>query len=157
MSRLQLVVESLLEKPWKLGAQGPEAYDCWSLVRHVQRALFGREVPIVELPETTAPHRIARLFETHPGNALWREAPRPSHGGGVLLSSAKSPLHCGVWLQVDGGVLLHCAEGVGVCADDLLKLKALGYYNFRFRDWIGPGGPDGGPAAARAGDLGVAA
>lgn len=151
MDRAALIafVESLLGRPWKLGAQGPQAFDCWSLLRHVEQVAFGRALPMVVLPERSPPDRIAEALASHPKRALWRQALAPSHGGGVEMSSVKVPLHVGVWLDIDGGLVLHCAAGVGVAADSLLALKALGWSGFRFYDFVGEGGDPSGAAAAR--------
>jgi hypothetical protein len=39
-------------KPWESGAQGPDAYDCFALVRAVQRDVFGRDLPLIVLDAT---------------------------------------------------------------------------------------------------------
>lgn len=153
MSQAGLIafVERLLGRAWKLGAQGPEAYDCWSLLRHVEREVFGRVLPQVVLPEKTGPDRIAEILSSHPKRSLWRQAAAPSHGGGVEMTSVRAPLHVGVWLDLDGGLVLHCAQGAGVSLDSLLNLKALGWSRFRFYDFVGePGGPAPGAGAAQA-------
>lgn len=153
MDRQQLIafVESLLGRRWKLGAQGPDAFDCWSLLRHVERVAFGRELPLVVMPPKASPDLVAQALATHPKRSLWREAPRPSHGGGVEMTSVKAPLHVGVWLDLDGGLVLHCAAEVGVALDSLVTLRAMCWGRFRFYDFVGePGDPAGAALAQRA-------
>lgn len=135
---LAAFVEGLLGRPWHLGAQGPEAFDCWSLFRLVQREVFGREVPMVQLPEDTPRSAVSALLASHPGRSLWRPVARAGHGCGVEMTSVRTPLHVGVWLAVDGGLVLHCAEPAGVTVDRLLALKAQGWRRFRFYEWAGP-------------------
>lgn len=130
-------IESLIGRPWRLGAEGPDLYDCWSLTRLVQRRLFGRAVPRVVLPEGTSRRAIADLLASHPGRALWRRVARPVNGGPVEMCSVQMPLHVGTWLDLDGGLVLHCCEGPGVSLDSLIKLRALNWRGFRFYDWAG--------------------
>lgn len=144
---LATFVEGLLGRPWRLGAQGPEAFDCWSLFRLIQREAFGREVPLVELPADTPRAAVSALLATHPGRSLWRPVARAVHGGAVEMTSVRTPLHVGVWLAIDGGLVLHCAEPAGITLDPLLALQAQGWRRFRFHDWAGP---HGGGAVAEA-------
>lgn len=153
MEKTELIrfVEGLLGRPWKLGAQGPEAFDCWSLLRHVEAQAFGRDLPLVALPENTRPDRVAAALAGHPKRSLWRQVPRPSHGGGVEMTSVRTPLHVGVWLELDGGLVLHCAAGVGVSLDSMLALRAMGWNGIKYYDFVGdPLDPTGAAAAARA-------
>src|SRR6187399_3217256 len=46
MSLQRVDVNDLIGKPWRLGARGPDAYDCWGLVREVlQRMRPGEALP----------------------------------------------------------------------------------------------------------------
>ena len=134
---LTAFVEPLLTCRWELGAEGPRAWDCWSLFRHAQAGLFGRVVPRVVLSKGTPITKTSALLASHPGRALWRQVPAPAHGGAVELSSVRTPLHVGLWLAVDGGLVLHCAEPAGVQLDSLLTLRACGWRLLRFYEWAG--------------------
>lgn len=137
---LSSFIESLLPCRWELGAEGPEAWDCWSLFRHVQKELFGRDLPRVVVPRGTPIAATSALLAEHPGRALWRQVPEPAHGGAVEMRSVKTPRHVGLWLAADGGLCLHCAEPAGVALDSLLALKALSWRGFRFYQFVGEGG-----------------
>ena len=130
-------IEPLLSGRWELGAEGPQAWDCWSLFRHAQAGLFGRAVPRVVLSKDTPVTKTSALLASHPGRALWRQVPAPAHGGAVELSSVRTPLHVGLWLAVDGGLVFHCAEPAGVQLDSLLTLRACGWRVLRFYEWAG--------------------
>jgi hypothetical protein len=56
----------------------------------------------------------------------WRLIERPVHGSGVLLRGGDRP-HVGVYLDLDGGGVLHAQEGAGVIFTERSKLKKVGY------------------------------
>jgi len=97
--------------PWEAGAQGPHAFDCMAFFRKVQRDHFGVEVPVVIAPDYDDAMALADLFSDHPERQRWFQIPTPHHGCAVLI---RRPMHIGVWLDLDGGGVLHCARGAGV-------------------------------------------
>lgn len=125
--------------PWRLGAAGPDAFDCWSCMALLQRHLFGREVVLVTLPQDAARLDIADAFASFtPAMAQWRtRAPgeTPAHGDGVLMSHKDAPHHCGVWLDIDRGVVAHMAEHGGFSVDGRQALRLSGYSDLRFFEW----------------------
>jgi len=119
-----------IHRPWQLGAEGPAAYDCWGLVRAVQREHFGRELPPLD----------AGLQAITAG---WQPGVSPGRGDGgdiVEMRSARGP-HVGVLIVADGrdGVL-HAvghrdADGRDhgdVCFTPIEQLGALGLGRLRF-------------------------
>lgn len=98
--------------PWEAGAQGPDAYDCWAFFRMVQREHFGRQVPVILAPDYDDPTALAGLFRSHEENGRWQPVTdKPRHGDAVIIHK---PLHVGIWLDADGGGVLHCVRGAGV-------------------------------------------
>lgn len=118
-------VMDYLGKPWQAGAQGPEAYDCWGLFRAVQREQFGVEVPVIIAPDYDDPRQLAALFREHDERARWQPVEVPQHGDAVIV---RSPLHIGVWLDYDGGGVLHSHRGAGVVftRDAVWQLSGFG-------------------------------
>lgn len=114
---------ALVGIPWQLGAQGPQAYDCWSFFRYVQRERFGVEVPEVIAP-VQAPSAYARAFQAHLEWSHWVRVDRPAEGDAVPMSRNTRIHHIGVWLAADGGGVLHCVEGGGVAYSTLQALRA---------------------------------
>lgn len=95
---------------WALGANGPEAYDCWHFVRLVERERFGRELPAVAVEAG-----VARALLTSDAALAWRlraqgEAARD---GDIVTAHRPDDLHVGVWAQIDGGGMLHCNSTAG--------------------------------------------
>jgi len=112
-----------LGKPWRIGADGPDAYDCWGLVRAILRQRAGIELqPIVE----SDVRDLIRAFETHPERKAWVKVERPRELDAVLMSQARHPVHVGIWVDASGGRVLHAAKPM-VAAQDEIALKAGGY------------------------------
>lgn len=135
-TKVQVLVESLLGKPWETGAKGPDKYDCWGLLQHIQKELAGREIidafdPPVKLISLT------RYVRDHPARRQWKEVPAPVHLGAVLLAHVTHPFHVGTWLELDGGLILHSQFATGVTVDTIPALKVAGWRRFMFYDWIG--------------------
>lgn len=111
---------NLIGKPWVSGAQGPDAFDCWGLVRFCLRNHFGIEVPelVADVPAA------ARA-------AGWRSVDGrvPLNGDVVLMWDGVGQRHVGLVLVGALGVpsVLHAVEGVGVGLDPMRHLPALQY------------------------------
>lgn len=100
--------------------------DCWAFFRDVQRTHFGREVPAIDL-DSYAPLHVVRVLNGHAERQRWRQVETPSCGDGVLMGRNEQPAHVGVWLDIDTGRVLHCAEGIGVLCQDVASLRANGW------------------------------
>lgn len=107
---------------WEAGAQGPAAFDCWGLVRYVQAVHFGVYLPII-LPENYRGIGLAREFRDTPEREHWCAVDKACEGDLVELSRANKPHHIGVWIDADGGGVLHCLTGAGVVFDSMASLR----------------------------------
>lgn len=123
-------------KPWAVGAQGPDAFDCWALVRDVQRLHFDRELPIIDVNAMDL-RAVYRAFKAHPELERWQQVDAPVEGDIALLSSCRHPHHCGVWLDVDAGGLLHSEAATGVAFQDLASLRASGWSRLKYLRFTG--------------------
>ena len=116
--------ENYLGRPWINGAEGPDAYDCFSLVRTVLRDRFGVSIPLVNI-DAFAPLAVRRAFRDSDEYENWQEVERAEIEGDVLLMShAKHVHHIGIWTA--GGVL-HAVEGAGVVHQSPQSLKLHGW------------------------------
>lgn len=97
--------------PWVAGAQGPDTYDCMAFFRHIQGEHFGVQVPQIIAPDYNNAKVLVGLFRTHEERSHWPVVETPKHGDAVVV---RHPLHIGTWLDLDGGGVLHCVEGIGV-------------------------------------------
>jgi cell wall-associated NlpC family hydrolase len=116
--------------PWVKGAEGPHAYDCWGLVRHVQRAHFHRELPAIDLDALDLA-AIEGVLAGGVHDRRWLRTPHPLEGDGVIVAQGRN-IHVGVWIDYDGGRVLHSVGGWGVVCTDLLRMRAAGMGRLRF-------------------------
>lgn len=97
--------------PWEAGAQGPASYDCMAFFRHIQGKHFNVDVPAIIAPDYEDPMALSALFSNHEERQRWVSISKPEHGCAVMV---RRPMHIGVWLDIDGGGVLHCVRGAGV-------------------------------------------
>ena len=122
-------------RPWIAGARGPESFDCWGLFLWVQGKHFGRELPLIPV-DALSLRVVLKTFSDHPERKRWQHVSAPKHGDAVLMRQSRYPVHVGIWLDIDGGGVLHCAQSVGVVFQDLWALdrhgwRVEGFYAFR--------------------------
>ena len=114
-------------RPWVAGAQGPDSFDCWGFVRYVLKHEYGYAVPQVNVnPECL--RDVLHAFRTDLAFTAFMEVPYPRGGDVVLMRQAKNPVHAGLWLDVDGGGVLHCVRGNGVVFQNIASLNACGCF-----------------------------
>lgn len=99
---------ALIGKPWRSGACGPDAFDCWNLVRFVYRTRLG-----IDLPEVRAgdDDHAALIFA-----AVEVTGCRPSltpleEMDIVMMRNKRGSRHCGVAVRANGRIGLLHADG----------------------------------------------
>ncbi|CAO4174946.1 NlpC/P60 family protein [Methylorubrum extorquens] len=127
-------LSDLIGRPYRIGATGPDSFDCYGLARHIQAALY--DVPMPELPFVAATTRQqAEAMLNHAERQKWREIPEheAQDGNLVLMGNvAGRDFHLGTYVVAGtAGVVLHIRETVGVVADDLQSLRAIGFNYLR--------------------------
>lgn len=130
-------LNTLIGKPYVVGKEGPDEYDCWGLAKFIQKELFGRELPsIQESPSSLK--GLMNFVKEHEVRKKWQVAKNyPIHGQLVELSKSENPFHIGVYLNIDGGGILHSIDKLGVCFDKIRIMKIMGWRKMVFHDFIG--------------------
>ncbi len=123
-------------KPWVVASDGPDAYDCWGLVVEIHRRLYGRTLEIIPVEENNL-KALIRTIDAHPERKRWETVRRPKEGDIALMRQSRHPIHVGVWLDVDGGGILHCIQGAGVVFQNLLSLSSTGWKIDNYYRYIG--------------------
>lgn len=121
----------LIGKPWVSGACGPDAFDCWGLLRHVLAARRGI---------TLCPHAgvdesgLAGMLRTAEDEcaAHWERIDQPAHLCGVAMGRGRRIEHVGIWLEEGGGGILHSYCGGGVVFERQANIRARGFQTFIF-------------------------
>lgn len=125
----------LVGLPYKEGSFGPDDFNCWGLLNFVQREYFNVTMPIAPLGDAEGCLALAKnCLETE----VWARVEIPQHGDGALMRGGNDP-HVGVYLEIDGGGILHALEGEGVVFTHLPSLNHCGfgrttYYRFKHDD-----------------------
>lgn len=112
-----------LDLPHVYGANGPDAYDCWNLLRHVQQTYFNKAMPIAPIGDEDA---CLQLFRSHCRSGEWQQVDQPSHGDAALMREGRQP-HVGIYLDIDGGGILHALEDIGVIWTRAQHLHSFGF------------------------------
>lgn len=124
-------VQSLLGRPYKLGAQGPAAFDCWSLTRYVQEYLYNRSLEAVSVVDADAA-RIRWFMAAHKELGRWAKVSDPVDGSLVTMTLGVDRTHVGTFLDIDRGLVLHAAPECGVSLDSLSDLMGVGWARLQY-------------------------
>lgn len=113
---------TLIGKPWRSGAQGEDAFDCWGLVRFIYKKLYAITLPVV----CTDAHNFRKVCKSFEENVatknLFTEVQTPQRGDVILMHTNKHASHCGVYIA-DG--VLHAVQGSGVVFSSISYIKCL--------------------------------
>jgi cell wall-associated NlpC family hydrolase len=80
-------------KPYDLGAQGPDAFDCWSLIAAVYKQELNLEIPIYQ---ASTPAGVARAFKRHLATAPAVQVYEPIQYDIAVQYTGACAAHCGV-------------------------------------------------------------
>lgn len=116
----------LIGAPWVNGAAGPDAFDCYGLVRYVQAQRAGVVMPVVDA-EGLSTLSAARAMRDYGDYGDWAEVSDFRELDVLQLGHARHPHHVGLWVDADGGGVLHCVAGAGVVFQRLPQLAAHGW------------------------------
>lgn len=132
------IICGYLGKPWRANAAGPDAFDCWHLIVAASKALFGRELPAVAVPDVPSWAWLMRTIEGHPERQKWRYvAPdsmgliKAGDGSVVLMARRDRPAHIGLWLAPER-IVMHADPNHGVVCDPPVELSVKGWARLRF-------------------------
>jgi hypothetical protein len=131
VNRVELI-NAHIGTPYDLGGRKPGSVDCYGSARHLQRVLFGRDMPDFAMPGEAGRTAIAAAITVHPERGRWREIDAPVDGALVTMARNQCGYHLGTWLDEDGGMIVHAIEDCGVVADTIATLEAVGWRKFRF-------------------------
>jgi len=109
----------------------PEVNDCWGFCRRVWRQQFGLHVPVIGV-DTENMLAVSHAFRDHAERTRWYEIVEPREGDAVLMAHWRHPSHVGIWIDADGGGVLHCQKGAGVVFTTRQALARSGWGTLRF-------------------------
>ena len=125
----------LIGLPYRRGAAGPEAFDCWGLVRHVFAARWGIAMPHVQVGQLAddSTENVAAIKRAAQVSGWAPVADLSACDGDIVLMEAAEGRHVGVMIEGDYDLrLLHAIERAGVCTQTIEEAAAWGYQRFAF-------------------------
>ena len=119
-------VNARIGLPWTADGEGPRGYNCWGFVRAALRDLADIDLPAAPIAELVA------VLSRREVRRDWRPSDRLSHLAICVTGSTRRQHHVGLGLELDGGVIAHAVEGVGVIVSRPLELRAMGFADLRW-------------------------
>jgi cell wall-associated NlpC family hydrolase len=116
----------LIGKQYRHGANGPDSFDCWGLVRYVLQTHYKINVPEFDVPDDwyTANKILTQTSEL----ANWRKVDTMAEGQVVMMARREHPVHIGLAVAANGRLgVLHCAKPAGVLYQYLRGLQEAGW------------------------------
>lgn len=125
-----LWVADVIGKHWKQYATGPEYFDCWGVVCFGFKQKFDLDLDRhLEIP-TANPKSFHRVVAKEIKTGNWQQVQQPEDGCLVLMSAARLWHHVGMWLDINGGRVLHSRDGIGVSLDNRHELNNFNKVEF---------------------------
>lgn len=124
--------DAFIGKPFRAGAHGPDAFDCWGLVHTAARELYGLALPDAIYSSIT-PQAIACAASGVLAAPAWQEHARPAAGRVLALGGYDGKVRH-VALCLDESRALHAVKAMQSCIMPVAKLRAL-YPLARFYAW----------------------
>lgn len=125
-------VRDLLGIPWVAGGRGPGSFDCWGLVKWI----YGTQLSVTLEDFAGIPVDDVRAVGTEMTRGVlvapWHPSSTPGHLDLVAMGGNRLIHHVGVWLDIDGGLVLHTSSGKSVCAQGLSQVKTTGTQTIKF-------------------------
>ena len=109
-------------KPWIKGT-----HECGHFFCALMLERFALSVALIDADALDLRSCIRALSGNHPEFANWTPIAEPREGDCIRLSHSRHPHHVGMWVDADGGGVLHCVEGAGVIFSNRRALRVAGW------------------------------
>lgn len=127
--------------PWRNGARGPDAFDCWGLVWWVYLKELNIKLPLYSGIDALSVGLVSRTIrqETEQGSfgGKWRRLAQGQEFAGVALGLTSLLTHVGIYTEADGGYILHAGESKSVIAIKPSKILSHGFKRIEFYQYNG--------------------
>lgn len=119
---------NLIGKPFKDGARGPDAFDCWGLVMVALRH-YGYELPDYHISAFAS---AAIGAEISSAQKTWEEITEPVPGCVVVMRFGRSATINHIGVYIGAGQFMHARDKTGVCIErvenPVFKQLIQGYF-----------------------------
>lgn len=118
-----------LGKPWEAGATGPDAFDCWGLVRHWYSTKLGVDLP-VHLVDASDVLAVAHQLKREQISGDWVELEDLEDNCVVAMGHSSSITHVGVC--IGDSYILHASRQCGYCVVQTLSQIRRSWVTIRY-------------------------
>lgn len=125
--------------PYARGARGPYQYDCWGIIQLIysnEKGISLPEMPGISAEDLRAIHNCILEESKHD----WQETAIPKEGCVVVMGSQVVMHHVGIWIDCDGGKVLHNRAGQNTIAESIRRIRLKGMKRIKFYQhskWLG--------------------
>ena len=122
-------VNDYIGLPWVAYARGPYEFDCWGLVLDVLSKQFRIDLPQYLTVKTDDPQGMTKAMLCGLQQNLAEPVKQPAHGAiaccYIVVNGKELLRHVGIYLDIDGGGILHSYEKHACAFDHPKKLNRL--------------------------------
>lgn len=122
-------------RPWVAYTTGPHTFDCWGLACAVLEHnghLVNRHIDV----DVDDVRGFDAAVQDEVRSGSWQKIDitqePPQEFDVVLMAKTDLYNHVGIYTTANGGRVLHCRKGPGVCLEPLHKLQRLGLQKFEY-------------------------
>lgn len=128
-------ITDYLGKPWQVGANGPDAFDCWGLLEDIYKTrkgiILSRYADLDKLNKKEVCLTMQRDLET-----TWQRLESPVDLCLVTLSNLLDRVfHVGCYIEKDKGYVIHTQKKSGCMIEPMDKIvlnwKHISFYGLR--------------------------
>lgn len=124
--------DSILGKPWLEHALGPDSFDCWGVVHFGFKTQRDIELPKYLYVSSEGFRQQGVNESDYP---QWLRLSVPEDFSLAGLSMGERITHVGLFLDINGGSILHCRQDSGVIMQSIRAMKSQGWRTIRFYRW----------------------
>lgn len=125
--------EWYLERPWVIGARGPDAFDCWGLIYWIYKHQYDIELPAYPGVDAKNLSLVTKMITAGAEGSDWTQVDKPVEGCVVAMSKNTRRLHhVGLYLAIDKGCILHATDLGKVIAQPIQDLTRWGWRRVEF-------------------------
>lgn len=125
----------LIGLPWEACARGPLSFDCWGLLHYVYKEHLGISLPEYQGADAESIRTALRLIDAGPDAHQFERVLIPENLSAVAMGAASRLHHVGVYIDVDGGKVLHCQRNQGVVFQSVPDLQKRGFARIEFYNY----------------------
>jgi len=122
--------EQYIGRPWAAAPNPPESFNCGELLRYIHLKELNIETPSIEIDASSLKACVARMRPALFGLRPLAQGQRPSEYDCAFFARARYEDHCGIAVAtVDGLLIMHCLQGVGVVLESEAESKKRGFHS----------------------------